>query len=139
MTVNQKLPNDKENNMPYIKPDARHTFESHIQNLASDAENAGDLNYIITKMLHLYIQKKWLKYANCNEVIGALECCKLELYRKVIAKYENEKIVENGGVGIFPQYDEDIEQGVPVSYIREHIERRKQDEKNLSKAYWSVK
>ncbi len=100
MTVNQKLLNDKENNMPYIKQDARHTFESHIQNLAADAENAGDLNYIITKMLHLYLKKKGLKYANCNEIIGALECCKLEMYSRVIEKYETDKANQNGFVDV---------------------------------------
>lgn len=109
--------------MPYIKPDNRHVFESHIQNLATDAENAGDLNYIITKMIHLYLQKKGLRYANCNEVMGALECCKLELYRKLIGPYEDEKVVENGGVGIFPQYEENITQGIPAEVIRTNIDK----------------
>jgi hypothetical protein len=124
--------------MPYIKQDARHTFESHIQNLAADAENAGDLNYIITKMLHLYIKKKGLRYANCNEVIGALECCKLELYRKLIGTYEDEKIIENGGVGVFPQYDENIPQGVPASFCKEQAAKREQEANNMNgipKAY----
>lgn len=116
--------------MPYIKQDDRHTFESHIQNLAADAENAGDLNYIITKMLHLYIKKKGLRYANCNEVIGALECCKLELYRKLIGPYEDEKIVENGGVGVFSSYDENIAQGVPAEVVREMLK-----EKNITNPY----
>jgi hypothetical protein len=31
-------------------------------------------------------------------MIGALECCKLELYRMLIAPYEDAKINENGGV-----------------------------------------
>lgn len=105
--------------MPYIKQDARHTFESHIQNLATDAENAGDLNYIITKMLHLYLKKKGLRYANCNEVIGALECCKLELYRVLVGRYEDEKIVENRGVGVFPEYEENIPQSIPAGMIRD--------------------
>jgi hypothetical protein len=33
-----------------------------------------------------------------NDVIGALECCKLELYRRMVAPYENTKIKENGDV-----------------------------------------
>jgi hypothetical protein len=124
--------------MPYIKQDARHTFESHIQNLAADADNAGDLNYIITKMLHLYLKKKGLRYANCNEVMGALECCKLELYRKLIGTYEDEKIVENGGVGVFTNYEENIAQGVPASFCREQAAKREQESNNMngiSKAY----
>ena len=104
--------------MPYIKQDDRHTFESHIQNLAADAKNAGDLNYIITKMLHLYIKKKGLRYSNCNEVIGGLECCKLEMYRVLVGRYEDEKIVENGGVGEFTEYEEIIPQGIPAAMIR---------------------
>lgn len=110
--------------MPYIKQDARHTFESHIQNLAADAENAGDLNYIITKMLHLYLKKKGLKYANVNEIIGALECCKLEVYRKLAAPYEDTKLNENGSVGVFPEYEELIPQSVPLSYIKEKFAER---------------
>jgi hypothetical protein len=84
--------------MPYIKQDSRHVFESHIHNLANDAENAGDLNYIITKMLHLYLKKKGLNYANVNEIVGALECCKLEVYRRVAAPYEDSKAEINGDV-----------------------------------------
>lgn len=110
--------------MPYIKQDSRHVFESHIQNLANDAENAGDLNFIITRMLHLYLKKKGLRYANCNEVIGALECCKLEMYRVLVGRYEDEKIVENSGVGVFPAYEESIPQGVPVSFIRDRLNKK---------------
>jgi len=33
-----------------------------------------------------------------NDAIGALEGAKLELYRRVISKYEDKKIMENGDV-----------------------------------------
>jgi hypothetical protein len=33
-----------------------------------------------------------------NEAIGVLECAKLELYRRVAAPYEDEKIAESGDV-----------------------------------------
>ena len=33
-----------------------------------------------------------------NEAIGVLECAKLELYQRVIADYENEKMRVNGDV-----------------------------------------
>ena len=35
---------------------------------------------------------------NLNAIIGALECAKLELYRRVAAPYEDDKIIENGDV-----------------------------------------
>jgi len=39
-----------------------------------------------------------LKYSNLNELIGVLECAKLELYRRVAAPYEDEKALINGDV-----------------------------------------
>jgi hypothetical protein len=121
--------------MPYIKQDARHIFESHINNLATDAENAGDLNYIITKMLHLYLKKKGLRYANCNEVIGALECCKLEMYRVLVGRYEDDKIIENSGVGIFPEYEEKIPQSQNVSWVRDKAKLQAQIEEASKPSY----
>ncbi len=39
-----------------------------------------------------------LRYSKINSLIGVLECAKLELYRRVAAPYENDKIDENGDV-----------------------------------------
>jgi hypothetical protein len=44
------------------------------------------------------INKGPLRYAHLNEVIGAIECAKLELYRRVAAPYEDLKISEAGDV-----------------------------------------
>lgn len=93
--------------MPYIKKDNRYQFDSSTFNLAQDAECAGDLNYIVTSIIHHYLKKKGLNYANINEAIGALECCKLELYRAVAAPYETLKVNENGPVGIIKEFGVD--------------------------------
>lgn len=61
-------------------------------------ENAGELNFLITSIIHLYIKEKGLKYSSINEVIGVLECAKLELYRQIAAPYENKKKRENGAI-----------------------------------------
>lgn len=58
----------------------------------------GELNYLVSRFIANYLEKNGVKYANCNEMIGALECAKLELYRVMIGPYEDEKIEENGGV-----------------------------------------
>jgi len=42
--------------------------------------------------------RKGVKYATLNTVIGVLECAKLELYRRVVADYEDQKCEENGDV-----------------------------------------
>lgn len=84
--------------MPYIKQEDRTKFIDSAKDIADKASCAGDLNYAISLLLHMYIDKKGLKYANLNEVIGMLECCKLELYRTVTGPYEDTKITENGTV-----------------------------------------
>lgn len=79
--------------MPYIKH-RRDFLEVHPR----EAESAGELNFAITSILGSYIHTKGPSYATYNEVIGALECVKQELYRRVIGKYEDQKIRENGDV-----------------------------------------
>lgn len=86
--------------MPYIKKEDRTKFRDLAKALGNRADCAGDLNYIITEMVHEFIKKKGIRYSNINEAVGALECCKLELYRKVAAGYEDQKIGENGDVGL---------------------------------------
>lgn len=67
-------------------------------------ETPGELNYLITILLGRYLHSygENPKYADYNEVIGVLECVKLELYRRAISKYEDEKRAANGDV-----YDSD--------------------------------
>lgn len=61
-------------------------------------DTAGELNYAITEMMINYLNRKGISYTNMNEVIGVLECAKLELYRRMTAPYEDTKIEENGDV-----------------------------------------
>lgn len=56
------------------------------------------MNYAITVMMLNYLNRKGISYTNMNEVVGVLECAKLELYRRMITPYENKKIEENGDV-----------------------------------------
>lgn len=79
--------------MPYIKQSDRVDLEK-----GKLPETAGELNYLITKMVHSYMSRMGISYQHFNDVVGALEGCKLELYRRFIAKYEDEKILENGDV-----------------------------------------
>lgn len=87
--------------MPYIKKEYRNEIYEAVDftdptAFGDAAHNAGELNYIITSILLEYIYKKGELYSIYNEVIGVLECAKLELYRRHIASYEDEKIKENG-------------------------------------------
>ena len=91
--------------MPYIPQTRRDEINFEFLDDSRDEggldwtpQNAGDLNFLVTCFIDNYLLKNGTRYANINEMIGALECCKLELYRKIAAPYENLKEVENGAV-----------------------------------------
>lgn len=80
--------------MPYITQAAREFLEYE----GAIPENAGELNYLITTIIHDYWRANGQNYQAFNDIIGALEGAKLELYRRKVAPYEDLKIQENGDV-----------------------------------------
>lgn len=87
--------------MPYISHKVRDDLKHKISYGGRSIEDAGELNYMITRMVDQYLKDKNLSYASINEVIGVLECAKLELYRRIAAPYEDIKISQNGDVYSF--------------------------------------
>jgi hypothetical protein len=88
--------------MPYILAKKRDNFDGEIDMLVNrlleDPDNIeGNLNYIISTMISCYLDGK-LNYKNINAMVGALECCKLELYSRVAVNYEKKKCSDNGDV-----------------------------------------
>lgn len=79
--------------MPYILPSRRTEIDQN-----APPETAGELNYLFTKLALQYVETKGTSYQTFNDIIGALEGCKLELYRRAIGKYEDQKIRENGDI-----------------------------------------
>lgn len=93
--------------MPYIKPEERKPYKKLISKLADEVQRygeehaasyAGQLNYIITTLLLKTYGDALPNYTDYNEIIGVLECAKLEMYRRQTAPYEDKKIEENGDV-----------------------------------------
>ena len=100
--------------MPYIKQEDRdvyeasYTFTSNLDEIIyMDGEvkidlnkilSSGHLNFIITKLCDDYLTMGGISYNNLNEIIGILECVKLEFYRRRVSIYEDKKIEENGDV-----------------------------------------
>jgi len=80
--------------MPYIDEVRR----VKLLEFKHQPQNAGELNFLITNLITKYIFMKGEKYQHYNDVIGALEGAKLELYRRKIAPYEDIKMKENGDV-----------------------------------------
>ena len=81
--------------MPYIQKEKRYKL---VAETLESPESPGELNYTITTLCSEYLRLKGVNYTNMNEVIGVLECAKLELYRRVVSPYEDIKIKENGDV-----------------------------------------
>jgi len=84
--------------MPYISQEAREKLST-----LQIPDSPGELNYLISRMIDEYILRSkgreyFATYSLYNEVIGVLECVKLELYRRKVAPYEDCKIIENGDV-----------------------------------------
>jgi|WetSurMetagenome_2_1015567.scaffolds.fasta_scaffold584397_2 hypothetical protein len=88
--------------MPYITSDYREELDANIWELVSTLVKWSDgkkmdgcVNYIFTKILKQVYDENYHDY---NAAIGVLECCKMELYRRSIAPYEDTKIKLNGDV-----------------------------------------
>ena len=80
--------------MPYITSEARQKFHTLPR-----PQTAGELNYVFTKLwLNYLMDHGGPSYHTFNEIVGAFECAKLELYRKHIVPYEQMKEQENGDV-----------------------------------------
>lgn len=79
--------------MPYIDKARRRVIDQ-----GAPCVTAGELNYVITRVLDDYLEVVGLRYSTLNEVVGVLECAKLELYRRIAAPYEDWKLAENGDV-----------------------------------------
>ena len=81
--------------MPYIKPEQRGQLKHRT------AQNAGELNYVITRIclgfienkadvyaqvktiIEAYIIVRGLSYQTLNDCMGVLCCCTAELYRRL--------------------------------------------------------
>lgn len=83
--------------MPYINKWNRSELDPTMSDII-DAYDEGSLNFQITCLIDNYLNTHGFCYANINAVVGALECAKLELYRRIAAPYEDMKIKENGDV-----------------------------------------
>lgn len=76
--------------MPYIpKSERNKAFENILP-------NAGVLNYAIHQLINEYFEQNNRNYQTINDVVGVLDCAKMELYRRMASEYEEIKILQNG-------------------------------------------
>ena len=79
--------------MPYINKQSKRGIED-----GWNPDEAGQLNYVITQLCLTYLKTKGERYQTYNDITGALENAKLEMYRRKVTPYEIQKCTENGDV-----------------------------------------
>lgn len=84
--------------MPYIKDNRKDPVLNQVKIL----DTSGDLTYAITAICLTWLESnnKVNSFENLSNIIKALECAKLEFYRRVMVPYENNKLSENSDVYI---------------------------------------
>lgn len=83
--------------MPYITQNSRIKFLPCIDAVPA-MENAGELNFLLTRICLNYLHQHGVRYQYLNDVLGVLTAMPLELNRRVIGHYEDCKKTENGDV-----------------------------------------
>ncbi|MBU1178775.1 hypothetical protein KKB69_00305 [Patescibacteria group bacterium] len=90
--------------MPYLEQKDRKNFDPCFEKTLDYLTKldigalAGHLNYMVFKTVKVWIGKNGKKYYIFAAIIGTMMCCILEVYRRLIAPYEDKKIKENGDV-----------------------------------------
>ena len=78
---------------PYIRQDRR----QEIDHQGAAPSNTGELTYALYRACLDYLPEN-ARFADYSEVVAALECTKLEFYRRRLAPYEDGKIEQSGDV-----------------------------------------
>lgn len=79
--------------MPYIQQRQKTELKD-----GREPSTSGELNYTLTLVIKKYMDTKGLSYTTINDILGALEGCKLEFYRRIAKPYEDNKLSLNGDV-----------------------------------------
>lgn len=82
--------------MPYIKQRSRPAMDKIVDEMARGSVTAdGDLNYILFAFCKRHVKPSYNNYKN---FLGELNEAAEEIRRRLLAPYEDQKIVENGDV-----------------------------------------
>ena len=84
--------------MPYISQRNRRSLDPYIEAIPVRGAVAGELTYIITRILLRWLREGFAGYAERALAVGILETAKLELYRRNLGPYEDQKREEHGDV-----------------------------------------
>ncbi len=89
--------------MPYLTKEVRTKLDEAIDSLIEQFQEdgvsiPGGINYAICRMADGVVAATGESYSIYNTLLGSLECAKQEIYRRMIAPYEDFKCQQNGEV-----------------------------------------
>ena len=87
--------------MPYIPNSERQKTSDGV------LPHAGAFNYAVHQLIDQYFDQHNRNYQSVNDIIGALDCVKMELYRRMVADYEDIKILQNGDCAPYTKWFKD--------------------------------
>jgi hypothetical protein len=88
--------------VPYTREERRGRQYEIIEELVNVIRDKGDLNHAICELTALLIAKTGgMGYTNVSEWIDAVNGARKEMERRLLAPYEDMKIIENGDVRSF--------------------------------------
>jgi len=92
--------------VPYIPPEDRVRFDRALEPLLSLLKFAtpGELNYLISRIVW-YKWEQERRYATANNLVGMLECVKVEFLRRHLGPYEDGAMLKNGDLPPTPPGD----------------------------------
>lgn len=97
--------------MPHILPKERSAKDEVIDKLFERCESKGDVNYCITRLIHLWVLKQMekvksltKKYDIINDAYGIMCSATGEFYAAVMVPYEKLKRKENGFVSQLDEF-----------------------------------
>ena len=82
--------------MPYVSKQVRKYLDRGFW----EPETTGELTYVLYREVMNWVRapEDGPNFERYSQAIAALECAKMELYRRHVAPYENLKLEENGDV-----------------------------------------
>lgn len=88
--------------MPYVDRASRERIihsDQHGANIRLDEiRTVGEVNFAIAVIARHYLAHHGTRYATFNDLIGALEAAKLEIYRRLVVPYEEDRMQHNEDV-----------------------------------------
>ena len=89
--------------MPYISKVIREHLDTKIDSLMDDIQTTGDINYVISRIIGIFLLRNGISYQVMGRILGTLHAAANEFYARIMRPYEDTKIAENGDVHEYEQ------------------------------------